>query len=182
MNLPASCDAQGYFHFIDRIGDTFRWKDENVATAEVNGVIRDCPGVVDAVTYGVFVPGADGRAGMAAIVTDADFEFDVFADHLAVRLPPYAHPQFVRISNVLDTTETFKLKKQQLMGQGFDPDQIDEPLYFKDPEVRCISFARCRTLFRNRGWQDPLLAVHKGNSWWLPAKNRFNDLACEINI
>jgi fatty-acyl-CoA synthase len=138
-------DAQGYFEFIDRIGDTFRWKGENVATAEVNDVIRDCRGVVDAVTYSVTVPGADGRAGMAAMVTDDDFELDAFADQLASRLPPYAHPQFVRIRHKLDTTETFKQKTHQLMQQGFDPAFIDEPLYFKDPksgEFRSLDRAR----------------------------------------
>ena len=128
-------DAHGFFHFIDRIGDTFRWKGENVATSEVNDAIRDCRGVIDAITYGVPVPGADGRAGMAALVTNDDFEFDAFADQLASRLAPYAHPQFVRIQHKLNTTETFKQKAHQLMRQGFDPALINEPLYFKDPEL-----------------------------------------------
>ena len=128
-------DASRLLHFIDGIGDTFRWKSENVATAEVNDAMRDRTGVVDAVTYGVSVRGTDGpRASTAAIVTDDDFELDVFADHLAVRLPPYAPPQFVRIRNALDITETFKMKEQQLMKQGFDSDQIDVPLCFKDPK------------------------------------------------
>jgi fatty-acyl-CoA synthase len=127
-------DAQGYFHFVDRIGDTFRWKGENVATSEVNDAIRDCAGVIDAVSYSVAVPGADGRAGMAAIVVDDCFEFSAFADHLATRIPPYAHPLFLRIRRCLDATETFKLQKQQLMREGFDPALAGEPLYFRDPE------------------------------------------------
>lgn len=138
-------DDQGYFHFIDRIGDTFRWKGENVATAEVNDVIRDCPGVVDAVTYGVTVPGADGRAGMAALVTENGFELDAFANQLASRLPFYAHPQFLRIRHELDTTETFKQKTHQLAREGFDPTFIDEPLYFKDSKLgtfRSLDVAR----------------------------------------
>lgn len=90
-------DAQGYFHFVDRIGGTFRWKGENVATSEVNDAIRDCAGVIDAVTYGISVPGAGDRAGMAAIVINKDFKLNAFADHLAGRLPPYAHPIFLRI-------------------------------------------------------------------------------------
>jgi fatty-acyl-CoA synthase len=127
-------DAQGYFHFVDRIGDTFRWKGENVATSEVNEAIGDCAGVVDSVTYSVRVPAADGRAGMAAIVVDDCFDICALTDHLASRLPPYAHPIFLRISRSLDTTETLKLKKQHLMREGFDPALACEPLYFRDPE------------------------------------------------
>src|SRR6202030_4285039 len=105
-------DESGYFHFVDRVGDTFRWKGENVATSEVNEAILDCPGVRDATTYGVTVPNHDGRAGMAAIVAGDDFDFRTFADHLSQRLPPYAHPLFVRLSTSLDATETFKQNKQ----------------------------------------------------------------------
>ena len=114
-------DEQGFFHFVDRVGDTFRWKGENVATSEVNDAVRDGPGVVDATTYGVVVPGTDGRAGMAAIVVDDRFDFEDFARHLARRLPTYAQPVFIRISATLDATETFKQKKQQLVREGFDP-------------------------------------------------------------
>ena len=138
-------DAQGYFHFIDRIGDTFRWKGENVATSEVNDAIRDCTGIIDSTTYGVAVPGADGRAGMAAIVIDDRFDFKTFVDHLASRLPVYAHPLFLRVSPAVDTTETFKQKKQQLIREGFDPALVAEPLYFRDPgsgEYRPLDAAR----------------------------------------
>jgi fatty-acyl-CoA synthase len=126
-------DEQGYFYFVDRVGDTFRWKGENVATSEVNDAIRDCPGVIDSTTYGVTVPGADGRAGMAAIVIDQNFNFEILTDHLARRLPSYAHPLFVRISDALDATETFKQKKHQLICEGFDPALVNDMLYFKDP-------------------------------------------------
>jgi fatty-acyl-CoA synthase len=125
-------DAQGYFHFVDRVGDTFRWKGENVATSEVNDAICACTGVIDAATYGVTVPGADGRAGMAAIVIDDRFDVKTFADHLASRLPVYAHPLFLRISHMIEATETFKHKKQQLMREGFDPALVAEPVYFRD--------------------------------------------------
>jgi fatty-acyl-CoA synthase len=125
-------DEQGYFHFVDRLGDTFRWKGENVATSEVNDALRDCPGVVDATTYGVVVPGADGRAGMAAIVVDDRFDFEDFARHLARRLPTYAQPVFIRISATLDATETFKQKKQQLVREGFEPQTLDDRLFFRD--------------------------------------------------
>jgi fatty-acyl-CoA synthase len=127
-------DEQGFFHFVDRVGDTFRWKGENVAASEVNDAIRACEGVLDATTYGVEVAGADGRAGMAAVVTADGFDFTNFAAHLARRLPSYAHPLFVRVSTSLDTTETFKQKKHLLMREGFDPAVVSDPLYFKDPQ------------------------------------------------
>jgi fatty-acyl-CoA synthase len=125
-------DEQGFFHFVDRVGDTFRWKGENVATSEVNDCLRDCPGVVDATTYGVAVPGTDGRAGMAALVVDPNFDFKILADHLARRLPPYAHPLVLRIMDALDSTETFKQKKHQLVREGFDPAVVTDPLHLRD--------------------------------------------------
>ncbi len=127
-------DEGGFFHFVDRLGDTFRWKGENVATSEVNEAILDCPGVIDAATYGVAVPGADGRAGMAAIVTDASFDFAEFSDRLSRRLPAYACPVFVRLNTALDNTETFKQKKQDLVRAGFDPRNVADPLFFRDPK------------------------------------------------
>src|SRR5581483_10907224 len=127
-------DESGFFHFVDRIGDTFRWKGENVSTSEVNEAVLDCPGVIEAATYGVTVPGADGRAGMAAIVADDRFDLAAFRDHLARRLPAYAFPVFVRLCAALDNTETFKRKKQDLVRAGFDPHQITDPLYFRDPK------------------------------------------------
>jgi fatty-acyl-CoA synthase len=127
-------DESGFFHFVDRVGDTFRWKGENVATSEVNEAILDGADVIDATTYGVEIPGADGRAGMAAIVTGDRFDLAEFRNHLSRRLPAYAHPVFVRISGALETTETFKQKKQQLSREGFDPRLVTDPLFFRDPE------------------------------------------------
>ena len=92
-------DEAGFFHFVDRVGDTFRWKGENVATSEVNEAVADCPGVIDATTYGVAIPGADGRAGMAALVVDESFDLDQFGDHLSRRLPAYACPVVIRFCN-----------------------------------------------------------------------------------
>jgi len=126
-------DEAGYFHFVDRVGDTFRWKGENVATSEVNEAVLDCPGVVDATSYGVAISGTDGRAGMAAIVADDRFDLEQFGAHLARRLPPYAHPLFVRLCASLEATETFKQKKQLLVREGFDPGLVKDPLFFKDP-------------------------------------------------
>jgi fatty-acyl-CoA synthase len=125
-------DEAGYFHFVDRVGDTFRRKGENVATSEVNEAVAGCPGVVDATIYGVEIPGFDGRAGMAAMVVDDRFDLAEFRDHIARRLPAYAHPVFVRISAALDTTETFKQKKHQLTSEGFDPRLVADPLFFLD--------------------------------------------------
>jgi len=126
-------DEGGYFHFVDRVGDTFRWKGENVATSEVNEAVVNCPGIIDATTYGVEIRGADGRAGMAAIVVDDRFDLRDFGDHLARRLPAYACPVFVRICTTLDNTETFKQKKQGLIGEGFDPQRVKDQIFFKDP-------------------------------------------------
>jgi fatty-acyl-CoA synthase len=125
-------DASSYFHFVDRVGDTFRWKGENVATSEVNQAVTDCPGVVDATTYGVEIPGADGRAGMVAVVVDDGFDLTEFQSCLARRLPAYACPVFVRICATLEVTETFKQKKQELIREGFDPRLVKDSLFFRD--------------------------------------------------
>jgi fatty-acyl-CoA synthase len=141
-------DEGGYFHFVDRVGDTFRWKGENVATSEVNQAVLDCAGVVDATTYGVEIPGADGRAGMAAVVADDGFDLTEFQRHIARRLPAYAHPVFVRISAGLETTETFKQKKHQLVREGFDSNVVNDPMFFREPKsgaycpIDATSYAR----------------------------------------
>lgn len=127
-------DDKGFFHFVDRIGDTFRWKGENVATSEVNDAVRDFTGVVDATTYGVSIPGADGRAGMSAIVVNEGFDIEALPAYLAQRLPVYARPVFIRISRELDATETFKQKKGELAREGFDPGAIKDPMFMLDPK------------------------------------------------
>lgn len=127
-------DEAGFFHFVDRVGDTFRWKGENVATTEVNEAVADCPGVVDATTYGVEIPGADGRAGMAAIVVDDRFDLAEFRDRLARRLPAYACPVMLRFCTALEFTETFKQKKHELVREGFDPQAVTDPLFFREPK------------------------------------------------
>lgn len=126
-------DDKGFFHFVDRIGDTFRWKGENVATSEVNDAVRDFKGVVDATTYGVSIPGTDGRAGMSAIVVNEGFDMAALPAHLAQRLPVYARPVFIRVSGELDATETFKQKKGELAREGFDPGTISDPLFMLEP-------------------------------------------------
>lgn len=127
-------DDKGFFHFVDRVGDTFRWKGENVATSEVNDAVREFVGVVDATTYGVSIPGTDGRAGMSTLVVNEGFDLAGLAAHLAARLPAYAHPLFIRIAGVLDATDTFKQKKGELARDGFDPDMVADPMFFADPK------------------------------------------------
>lgn len=127
-------DEEGYFYFVDRIGDTFRWKGENVSTNEVSEMLGRHPGVREANVYGVEVPGADGRAGMASLVVDSDF--DLRSLHEAVRreLAPYARPLFIRLQREMQITGTFKHRKVDLVDDGFDPAKIADLLYFDDPE------------------------------------------------
>jgi fatty-acyl-CoA synthase len=125
-------DARGYFYFVDRIGDTFRWKGENVSTAEVAETIGACAGVVDAVVYGVAVPGTEGRAGMVAVVAGPDFSLAALRRHLQERLPDYARPLFLRIRDGIAMTGTFKPQKQDLLRDGYDPAASTDALYFDD--------------------------------------------------
>lgn len=125
-------DDQGYFYFVDRIGDTFRWKGENVSTTEVTEVLNACPGVTLAAVYGITVPGAEGRAGMAALVVSEPFSLQAFRQHVSTCLPDYARPVFLRIVPQIEVTETFKLKKQELAAQGYDPDRAGEAIYIDD--------------------------------------------------
>ena len=125
-------DDKGYFYFVDRVGDTFRWKGENVSTAEVATKISACPGVLEAIVYGVSVPGTEGRAGMVAVVADKDFDLGKFHEHLAASLPDYARPLFLRICDKIETTATFKSKTQELVRHGYDPDSAGAPVFFND--------------------------------------------------
>ena len=127
-------DAKGYFYFVDRIGDTFRWKGENVSTAEVAETIARCPGVLDATVYGVAVPGADGRAGMAALVVADGFDLAALHRQLDTSLPEYARPVFVRIRGELETTGTFKHRKDELARAAYDPAATGDAVYFRDAD------------------------------------------------
>ncbi|WP_426027291.1 long-chain-acyl-CoA synthetase [Brevundimonas sp. TWP2-3-4b2] len=124
-------DSEGYVYFIDRIGDTYRWKGENVSTAEVEQRLADAPGVQEVIAYGVPVPGHEGKAGMVALVMDGKFAPRSFADWVDQELPVYARPAFVRLIRSADTTGTFKYKKTDLMADGFDPDKIEGALYVR---------------------------------------------------
>ncbi len=123
-------DAAGYYYFVDRLGDTFRWRGENVSTTEVATVLQSVPGVIDAAVYGVAVPGTEGNAGMAALVVDQSFSLAHLRTHLASHLPPYARPLFVRLCAALDTTGTFRLRKADLALEGYA--SSPDPVWFDD--------------------------------------------------
>ena len=127
-------DAHGYFYFVDRVGDTFRWKGENVSTGEVDAALSAVPGILEANVYGVAVPGMDGRAGMASLVVNGDFALDDLPARLKARLAPYARPIFLRLAPQIVVTGTFKQRKVDLVRDGFDPLTISDPLYFLDPD------------------------------------------------
>jgi fatty-acyl-CoA synthase len=127
-------DEQGYFYFVDRIGDTFRWKGENVATSEVAEAICAFPGMQQACVYGLAVPGADGRAGMAVLVTEDELDLAAFRMHLINRLPAYAVPLFLRIRNDIEVTATFKYTKNVFVHEGYDPVTTSDVMYFNDKE------------------------------------------------
>lgn len=127
-------DADGYFYFVDRIGDTFRWKGENVSTGEVSACLLTAPGVLEANVYGVKVGDLDGRAGMAAINVAEDFDLAALHTHVVECLPAYAQPMFLRVQPQIEKTGTFKQRKVELIADGFDPARTKEPLYFHNPD------------------------------------------------
>lgn len=124
----------GFRHaqFVDRLGDTFRWKGENVSTTQVEAVLDSIDGVSEAVVYGVEIAGTNGRAGMACIRLDREpalVDFQALLAELRRELPAYAVPLFLRLSEQMETTGTFKHKKAPLKEQGFDPTRCADPLY-----------------------------------------------------
>ncbi|MBN1655603.1 MAG: long-chain-acyl-CoA synthetase [Deltaproteobacteria bacterium] len=129
-------DKFKHLYFVDRLGDTFRWKGENVSTFEVQEQIAKWDAIKQVNVYGVQIPGAEGRAGMASIVLSNAHGFnpDGFKSHVDAVLPSYARPLFVRLSNRIETTSTLKMKKIALQKQGFDPDAIGEHVYFRHPD------------------------------------------------
>ncbi len=129
-------DKQGFYYFVDRIGDTFRWKGENVSTSEVRDCLAGFGGVLDVTVYGVAVPGSEGRAGMAVLVTDEAFDIEGLGPYLRSHLPSYARPLFLRLMDKIEVTSTFKHKKADLVREGFDPKLIASRLYFRDPETQ----------------------------------------------
>ncbi len=127
-------DADGYFYFVDRIGDTFRWKGENVSTGEVEEALAVLPGVKEASVYGVKVGELDGRAGMASLVVDKGFDIAGLAARVDAALPAFARPVFVRLQPALAVTGTFKHRKIDMVADGFDPARVRDALYVRDAD------------------------------------------------
>uniref|UniRef100_A0AAY4B4F9 long-chain-fatty-acid--CoA ligase n=2 Tax=Denticeps clupeoides TaxID=299321 RepID=A0AAY4B4F9_9TELE len=127
-------DYEDFISFKDRVGDTFRWKGENVATTEVTEITGLVDFIQEANVYGVEVPGNEGRAGMAAVIVRPDCKFDgkKLFDHVVSDLPTYARPLFIRLQESMEMTGTFKQQKFQLVASGFNPTKIADPLYFLD--------------------------------------------------
>ena len=126
-------DAGGFFYFVDRIGDTFRWKGENVSAGEVTAALVAFPGVTDATVYGVPVLGTEGAAGMAALAVTGALDLAELRLHLERRLPAYARPLFLRMQAGIAVTTTFKHQKADLARQGFNPTTTADAIYFDDP-------------------------------------------------
>ena len=129
---------QGCNHaqFVDRLGDTFRWKGHNVSTTEVEQVLNIFDQISISSVYGVKIPLTDGRVGMAAIVPTSsvdEFDFKKLANLFNNNLAPYAIPIFLRFKPDLSITHTFKFKKVKLKKEGFNLENIEDPLYFKLP-------------------------------------------------
>uniref|UniRef100_A0A3Q4G7U2 long-chain-fatty-acid--CoA ligase n=1 Tax=Neolamprologus brichardi TaxID=32507 RepID=A0A3Q4G7U2_NEOBR len=124
-------DDYGYMYFMDRSGDTFRWRGENVSTTEVEGVLSKLLGHTDVAVYGVSVPGVEGKAGMAAIAQEGNqLDLDAFLIGVQRALPSYARPVFLRFMPSVDTTGTFKIQKTRLQKEGYKPQNSSEKIYF----------------------------------------------------
>jgi citronellyl-CoA synthetase len=127
----------GNIQFVDRTGDTFRWKGENVSTTEVEEVANTLPQISLSTVYGVKMPGGDGRAGMLSIIPEGnleDLDLKELCEHFQRTLPSYAVPKFVRIQKDFDFTATHKITKVNLKKEGFDPDRVPDTLYVLLPD------------------------------------------------
>jgi citronellyl-CoA synthetase len=134
--------GQKHYQFVDRIGDTFRWKSENVSTNELAEIINQHPDVIFSNAYGVQIPGTDGRAGMAAIVfkegiSMSNVDLKSLSDHINDSLPSYARPIFIRILTELPTTSTHKLQKNSLREEAFHLDKLVDYVLVKKPGEDC---------------------------------------------
>jgi acyl-CoA synthetase (AMP-forming)/AMP-acid ligase II len=143
-------DSDGRLFFVDRLGDTFRWKSENVSTNEVADMIGKFPQIAETNVYGVQVPGYDGRAGAASIVTadgvtESTLDFQALARHARAVLPSYAVPLFLRLTPALEYTGTLKIQKGRLKSEGVDPDKItgnDKMFWLPPNSDRYMPFGR----------------------------------------
>lgn len=131
-------DSENFVYFQDRVGDTFRWKGENVATSEVADILTTAHCISEANVYGVKVEGHEGRIGMAAVTLKEGEDFDCTDTYKQVvnYLPAYARPRFIRIQPCLEMTGTFKMKKVRLVEEGFNPAHVTDLLYFLDADKK----------------------------------------------
>lgn len=134
--------GQKHYQFVDRVGDTFRWKSENVSTNEVGELINNYEDIIFTNVYGVEIPGADGRAGMAAIVLKEgmaleDLDYQALSEHIRSNLPSYARPIFIRLLKDFPTTTTHKLQKNELRDNAYHLDKVQDPLLVMKPGTEC---------------------------------------------
>ncbi|XP_063170210.1 long-chain fatty acid transport protein 2 [Candoia aspera] len=131
-------DRDNFIYFHDRVGDTFRWKGENVATTEVADILGLINFIQEVNVYGVSVPDHEGRIGMASIrlADGCEFHGEILYKHVADYLPLYARPYFVRIQDAIEITGTFKYRKVQLAQEGFNPAVVKDTLYFLDDKQK----------------------------------------------
>lgn len=134
--------GQKHYQFVDRIGDTFRWKSENVSTNEIGELINKFPDIIFTNVYGVEIPGADGRAGMAAIVLKEgtllkDIDLQALSDHIIKSLPSYSRPIFIRVLQELPTTSTHKLQKNELRDNAYHLEKVTDDLLVLKPGSSC---------------------------------------------
>ncbi len=127
-----------HYQFIDRVGDTFRWRSENVSTNEVSEILNAYPQIEMSNVYGVKVPGTEGRAGMAAITMQADNTINLskFTEYVDKNLASYARPVFLRIQSEQKTNQTFKFVKGQLRNEAYHLDKVDQPIYVRMPNSK----------------------------------------------
>ena len=131
-------DEENYLYFADRVGDTFRWKGENVSTTEVENIISSILNFKECVVIGVELPGHEGKAGMLTLTSqDLNLSLDELLIKMKEKLPSYSIPLFVRIAIQLDKTSTFKYQKTNLKKEGFNIEQIDDPLFVLDVKNSC---------------------------------------------
>ncbi|KAH6644999.1 AMP-binding enzyme [Truncatella angustata] len=147
-------DSDGRWYFMDRLGDTFRWKGENVSTAEVSQVLGQYPGVLEATVYGIGLPGHDGKAGMAAIYIDPerkDFDYDGLLKHARTHLPKYAVPIFIRRIKERSATHNNKQNKVPLVKEGIDPVKVNgDPIFWISDNGKGSSYVP----YGQEGWDS----------------------------
>jgi len=111
-------DTEGFVYFVDRLGDTFRWKGENISTGEVEQILNTFTGILEISIYGVPIQGYEGKAGMAAITTTSSFDLDKFYKYISENLSNQAAILFIRCQSAIEVTETFKHRKVTLKKRG----------------------------------------------------------------